>query len=266
MKHLQCPLRLLKMTLLSLTSLTVLWLANMAPARAATILTGRVTNNQFIVAYLLAIPSDQKLTASMVRVSGDLIPFLGLLDSTGKIVARAMIDSGRSASLTYTPKAGDVTNSFTLEATRQDDKDGTTTGDFVLSVDHATVNDAPMVSQLPTLTLPAVVMPNPLLDNLVLPGSITNDSYQVNYLVYLDNSQTLTLDLKRTNGDLMPLLIITDLSGTKVVKRGRSVADRASLSYKPDISDWYLVVVSRADIDLGTTQGKYSIEWSVGKL
>jgi len=94
--------------------------------------TGTITNDQFVVYYRFNGLAGDRILVTANRVSGDLDPLVALLDAQDEVVA-SDDDSGgnRNARLEFTlPAAGE----YVIAVTRYQVRDGTTTGDFTMSL------------------------------------------------------------------------------------------------------------------------------------
>jgi len=160
---------------------------------------------------------------------------------------------------------------YTLKATYHvpDQSTKATYGDFVITVNVASGSGTPDLARIsgsavPVMTLPAVVVSDLSDPNAKWTGSLSNAAYRINYLIYVTSGSSLNVTMLRADGDLAPVLALTNLTGDKVLARGKiSGGMTATLVFSPPQAGWYLLVATRTDVDKGTTQGHFTLQMSL---
>lgn len=219
---------------------------------------GRITTTAFQVEYPVSAEAGETISVTMTRTSGDLIPFVAIMDAEGtRVFARSDVAlTGRQAVLSYTTEAA---GSFVVIASRIDVGDGTTTGDYLLDISRG--NSSLYSPLLPwgTSAPPASVLQG---TQGMIEGKIDDGANVAYYLVRLQAGERFRAALERLDGDLQPILTLLTLD-EKVVQRGNMDADtRAVLVTTIEESGWYLLAAARFDVDLGTTSGRYRLTYA----
>lgn len=234
--------------------LAVLCVALMMVAPSLAQNVDRITNDAPVVTYEISVRSGETVVITMSRVSGDLVPFLAFKPPTGTLIRQEADESGERAVLTYEVTR---TGRYTLSATRQDAEDGTTTGDFILTIEGAASIDD---RYSPIFVEPAQVLRSTGTLDGTYEGSISNSAYVTYYLANLQRGTQLTMIA--TSDTLEPSLVLLNLEG-RTEARGRdsvSVDGQSQQSLTVNLpTGWYVIVTTRFDFDLGITQGDYQL-------
>jgi hypothetical protein len=114
------------------------------PLRDGEAVTGTISNDRFALFYRFTGQAGETVTLRAERITGDLDPMLVLRDGADRTLPGGINDDAdattRDAALTYTlPVDGD----FVVSVTRFGVRDGTTTGDFRLTLNRAADSAAP---------------------------------------------------------------------------------------------------------------------------
>jgi hypothetical protein len=219
---------------------------------AASSYNNMITDEQYSIVIPISVASGQEVTITMSRISGDLLPFLVLRDSAKKNLEVSEVEENSWQVVikhTFAQKGN-----YEIVATRQDVDEGKTSGDFILNVDGVIERGTPF----PTLDTPAIV----LFGKRSIEGTVTNQTFQTTYLVYLQRGQTINAKMERKDGDLQPLLGLLD-TDNKLVQRGESEETVSTLQARVNKAGWYLLTATRFEVDEGTTRGKYQLTFSI---
>ncbi|MBX3083736.1 MAG: hypothetical protein KF716_19035 [Anaerolineae bacterium] len=276
---------------LGLTTLLVAALFGLPSTANAVRFTGRVTNDNYALCYRVPVDAGRALNVSMIALSGDLAPFVVLRNADGSdTLKRPDEGTDTRSALTYT---ADASGEVEIVATRADLADGTTSGEFLLLVEGSDTVEAPTAPAEPCLaTQPALFtsddrdesleLPRPKTKNgepqpaVLLPinttvtGVINNQSYVVYYLIDATQARSYKIEMFRSQtdgGDLLPFMGILQWNDLgKVLKRAKNRSDTStSIEFNPqDFPDsegerWFVLAVSRVDVENGTTTGKYQL-------
>lgn len=214
------------------------------------VIAGYINDAHVVREYPLVIFPGDIVTLKMTRLSGDLVPFIGInlgLDT----IARSSETEGRVATLRFEAvEAGE----YKIVISRYGVTEGTTSGDFMLTLVWGEV--------LPSPEDPIVELQVP---SASLKGEITDTNFRHDYYIHLDTDQTLSVTMAAGSGDLSPtLLLINPAQGETPLVRGTR-RDDGSLDFEftaPE-SGLYMMIATRFDIEMGTTQGTYQLRWTV---
>lgn len=201
------------------------------------------------------------------RLSGDLIPYAAIYNqSTDRYAIRLEANADNPARLdaTYTIEAEAGEGEFTLRVTS--DLEHETTGDFVVSYETRRGNIV--------LNSPSAIITRELLDTnplilvedtaLKYAGIISATVWQVDYLVYLNTVPPVAITVTTVDGDLQPFLGVSPASEVSYFIRAFGESGSASAVFPPPgreglSSGYYVITVSRVDLDAGTTTGRFEL-------
>lgn len=167
---------------------------------------GELTNEQFAQFYSFEASAYDLVTIRMERLSGSIDAFLRLTDSSGVELARND-DSGGSQNAAINGFLIPADGRYLITATRFQEADGQTTGRYRLT--------------LTTTGNVAAEIPDgiPLIDyGVTLTGRIDDETPLALYAFYGRVGEVVTASLNRGDGDLDPLLAITDPDGQVLVQ------------------------------------------------
>jgi len=207
------------------------------------------------VLYTLSANAGDTVVIHVERASGDLIPFLALRGANNRVIRSDVSATGRDAGLEYAFTEG---GSYELTVTRIDAEEGTTTGDYVLSI-----SGVPLTTRVvPNLQLIAFEHPALMVveRDTVFAGTcddLTPSSY---YLIYMRAGETVEARMEQSDGDLRPTLVLMDLALTRLIARG-NIAEATESTLQATITEtgWYALIAARFDIEQGTTSGRYRL-------
>lgn len=214
---------------------------------------GNVDDELVLNYYTFAALADDLITVTMTRTSDDLVPLLGIQDVNGELLDRETADlSGRRAVMNFlVPESG----WYALIATREDVDEGTSIGNYQLQFEGSSVVGE--LSSAPDIGVTATVVSS----GQVQEGDISDEQVTLYYLISLDRDEEVVLSMRRTTGDLEPLVAMmdTDLS---VIERGRpDLAGRTStLTFTAPSDGWYVVATTRDGADAGLSSGGFALQ------
>ena len=234
-----------------------------AQADGLALINGRITADQFKVAYTISGTAGETITARMTRTSGNLEPFLALwqLGDPDTILARSVLDeTSREAIMNYT---FETSGSYEIAATRFLVEEGTTTGDYILEITGTRLvsEGYTRYGEPPMYTDPAIILSAPQSIN----GVITNELFATYYFVYADAGQSLAFRMSRVEGDLQPALVLLNPDDATVVARGSLDEAESTLEFvNNSLPNWYVLGATRFDVEVGQTQGEYQLSFEAG--
>ena len=220
--------------------------------------TGSLSKSGGAVDYVLDLAVAQMVTITMERTSGDLDALLLVLDANGREVARnddavdTVGDTTFNAQIVgFSPPAA---GTYLVRATRYDEADGTSTGDYRLSVVASTA-ELPGTEQLTV--------------GGSMRGEITATAYVQEYNITLDAGQVITVTMERQGGDLDCYLSILGPDGAEVASNddaptqvGISALNSQIVDFRASSSGTYTLRATRYDEAEGTTTGPYVLRVS----
>jgi len=200
----------------------------------------------------LTAPGKDKISITVQRTDGTLVPTLTLLDANNQSInADNAYDSGDVAYLERfnLPAAG----KYQVVVGRYSDKDGKTTGSYKLSVSlDSAGEDNPAVAN---------VAPQPVTYDKPVEGELTNGAWRNVWTFDATGADNLHITVTRTSGTLRPAFEVFDSNNTSIsqgfVDYTGSIADVDRVSLKGPGK--YTLVVSRDRGFNGGTIGKYSL-------
>ena len=220
--------------------------------------TGSLSKSGGAVDYVLDLEAAQMVTITMQRTSGDLDALLLVFDANGREVARnddaadTVGDTTFNAQIVgFSPPAA---GTYLVRATRYDEADGTSTGDYRLSVVASTA-ELPGTGQLTV--------------GGSMRGEITATAYVQEYNITLDAGQVITVTMERQGGDLDFYLSILGPNGAEVASNddaptqvGISALNSQIVDFRAPSSGTYTIRATRYDEAQGTTTGPYVLRVS----
>jgi hypothetical protein len=220
------------------------------PLSYGTPVTGSISDTTFQEAWPLSVASGDRVQVTLTRTSGNLIPDVQILDSTGTAVAQSYGADRTYATAqiadTTLPAAGD----YTVQVSRYNGQDGLTSGSYSLVVTPlGTAADNPN-----NLTpLGEVKADTPVT------GEITATHWYDLFTYNALGSDTIQVIAKRTDGTLLPTVSVLDANNT-ALRTGYNDGDTAdSGAFDLPAAGAYTVAVSRYNDQDGDTLGTYEL-------
>jgi len=203
---------------------------------------GTITTNSVRASYQFTAAVGDVITVIAQGASGNLAPYLTLLDPGGKKLTNTITSgSAKTARISRFPI---LTNgSYTIIISRIGEEKGTTTGSFTL-----------------TLTQDAQTTVMKYGDQL--DGKIDNDHTEVNYLFSATAGDVVTIIMTFEDALSGTLSLIGPDGKTLATKGGGPNPPVGSLNisqYRIPTTGGYIVVVGRKGKDQGTSSGSYSL-------
>lgn len=206
---------------------------------------GEITAENFRHLYALAGREGEIVTIRMTTTEGDLDPYLVLLDQAGNWVAYSDDEGDLSGALIESWRLSS-TGQYFIVATRFGHEEGSTTGKYQLSVERLGT------SIEPGATLGYGDQVN---------NEISADQPFVIYFFEAERGQVVTLHMRRSSGDLDPLLIIANYPEREILVEqddDSSGGNNALITnFVIPRSGVYVVLATRYGREAGTTTGRF---------
>lgn len=215
---------------------------------------GTIDNDQPAIFYTIEAEEGDNITIVMAAISGDLDPFLVLLDSNNDILASDDDSGGSSDAAIFDFEIPDD-GIYTIVATRYQLQDGASSGEYELIMEMRSTSNTGN-------------------SNTTNGGNDTlNDGdylrYGDNGTATIDDSQpylqftfegrvgeAVTITMETTSGDLEPLLGLFDSNGELLMTVGEG-GSTARLTATMIESDEYVIVATRLGVEDGVTSGEF---------
>ena len=217
-----------------------------AEAQAGQVISATIGEDSYRHIYVFASQTDEVISISMSRLSGDLDPLLLLISSDGVILALSDDEGERTDALIEYALIPDAGRYFII-ATRFGQEHGTTSGDYTLLVER--VGSSGSADR--TLAYGDQVL-----------GEITSQTPLAFYFFRAQRGDVITVSMQRTSGSLDPYLDLATPDGIVLVSDDDGMSaggtlDAAITNYTIARSGAYLVVATRFGREAGTTEGTF---------
>lgn len=203
--------------------------------------------------------AGDSVTVMMERAGGDLDSYLYLLTAAGVIVAQDDNSGGSSgdAQVTATLPA---TGEYLILATRVQQDAGTTTGNYILTLE----SDAEPIPVPTTQTTPSSASFLPIAPGEAVQGEITSESYLNIYTLTVSEAETLQISMEG-DGELDPYVLLLN-TNQEILAENDDIQDGvikdSQLIYEFTEPGTYLIVATRFERERGTTVGRYTLSVS----
>lgn len=227
---------------------------------------GMISASETAIEYTLPLETGQTVTITMQQVNGNLDPYLILIGPDGSQVtdnddAEETV-GGNTLNAQLTGFRAPSSGTYTIQATRFGEENGSTSGQFHLSV---TAGEAGPIgggtSNEGTLTVGGAVE-----------GQITDTQPVINYTIQLENNQTITVTMERQGGALDATLTILDEAGNPVATNddagtqvGDSELNAQIAGFTATSSGTYTIQATRFGEASGSTTGPFRLTVSTGE-
>ncbi len=232
---------------------------------------GTISSTQPAVDYTVNLTSGQRITVTMQQTSGDLDSYLVILDAAGSEVAfnddAAMEVGGSALNAQISSFTATVTGIYTIRATRYNQQDGMSAGDYQLSVMEAGASSGT------DLTVEeGIAYAEPLNVGDTVTGEITGEVYAVEYPITLQAGQAIGVTMVATSGGLDPLLVIYDLNDDAdaynddaAIQVGDNPYNAQIVSYTAPESGEYFIWATRYNLEEGDSDsvGTFQLQVTV---
>jgi hypothetical protein len=216
------------------------------PLELGMAVSGTLDDQTFREIYTFTGQANQVVAIHMSRTSGDLDPYLLLADAQGSVLA-VSDDEGSGADALIGFERIPADGQYFVIATRFGQEHGSTGGDYELLIEQvgAGVNENTVLAY----------------GNNVI-GRISPDEPIVFYFIRAQRGDVITVTLKRTSGDLDPLLELATSDGKVLSSNDDDPAaegtlDAGILNYMVLETNVYLIVATRFGREAGDTTGSY---------
>lgn len=220
---------------------------------------GEITQDQPQAVYIFQGTRGEVISLRMMRTSGDLDAFIDLANARGQILLSGDDDPTAAGTLNagilnFTlPESG----FYLVVATRYGRQSGQTTGSFLLAIESVPESERGLS--------PASAI---LLDyGRTLTSALDSETPQRFYFFEGRRGDIVTLNLRRTSGNLNVVLLLLDSTMQELIRegyvRGFGAVDRAQITtYALPDDGSYFIMAARADFAEGTTEGGFELSLS----
>jgi hypothetical protein len=194
------------------------------------------------------------VSVRMQRISGDLDPLLILADSQGNVVVSSDDDPDSPGTLDaalYNVRI-QRTDNYVIIATRFGAAEGPSSGGFSLRLEKVGTEQIGLSVEFAALLDVGVQMS----------GSISREAVRRYYLIEVKAGDLLTVEARRTRGNLDPILELRSRDGAQLLARhdsGRRGVNARITDYRVLIDGPLVIVVSRFNQETGITAGDYTL-------
>jgi len=213
-----------------------------------------ITNMTPQVYYSFRAEQGDIVNITMLRNSGNLDPYLQVVDSTANVIADNddLMGSG-SLDAGIIGLVIQQSGTYVVVATRYGEAAGTSSGRFILTLQEAEnsgLGNAAQTALLITSDAPAE-------------DEINNNNPLKYYQFNGRQDDIITLRLSRTSGSLDAFLILLDANLQEITSDDDSGGGQNAQisSYRIPADGVYYVVATRLDREQGTTTGRYRLEF-----
>jgi len=226
-------------------------------------ISGRITSTQYAVIYPFNANEGDIIDVSMQATSGDLDPFLIVLDPSGAEIARNDDDalSGTFNSLIAGLRLTQ-TGRHAVVATRFFQRVGDSTGEFNLSISSNTGDLAKSGTFSETIEY-----------NSNRSGIITDEAPQQVFVFEGSAGDTISIRMSRVSGDLDTLVQLEDNLGNQIAQNDDDLGNQRFDSFIREIvlpkTGPYSIVATRfqsSNPDITPTTGNFRLELTVSEL
>lgn len=215
-------------------------------------MSGTITDTSSLIPYEFRVFDGSVVSIDMQRTSGDLIPFIGIADEFGNVIARSTSFDPSRASINshLIEEAG----CYYVYASREGVTDGTTTGDFSITV-RGIIDDERR----------DVCVPDNLLGSVSeaesVSGAIGGEIAQAAFKFVSDSGGTFTVQASPSSGNLVPALALQDVKCTEIAAVSANFAGNASnpLNFEAQPGVVYYFIVRPDEVAGSGTSGEFSL-------
>jgi hypothetical protein len=217
---------------------------------------GTLADGQYYQDWLLTATAGDTITITAQRpldaMSGasNLEPIVILLGGSNQELRRGYADQTGATAVIERMELP-VPGNYIVRVTRSGEQTGATGGDYILTVSlDGTGEGSPALAEpAGTVEFPGSVE-----------GEITNQAWMQRWAFEAAAGKTYTIEVERTEGTLVPQLVITDSNGQEMRSVYPEVTfDRALITFNFPSSGRYYLVVQRLNGQNGYTQGGYTL-------
>lgn len=192
------------------------------------------------------------LNVSMQRISGNLDPYLQIVNSSAFVIADND-DLPESGSLDAAVQGLVIEQdgTYVIIASRFGQAAGDSTGGFYLTLNEAAESGLGNTASAPL----------PALEGIPMEGEITNDRYVQFYQFEARANDLISVTMERIDGSVDSLLSIIDSAGNELASNDDSEDSQNSAidNFRAPADGTYYVVATRFQRELGVTTGHYRL-------
>ena len=215
--------------------------------------TDTISNGQPQVYYTFRANEGDIVTIEMQRTSGNLDPYLQILDRNRFVVANNDdVETGDSHNARVDNFIVEQTGVYIVVASRYGEVSGESVGNFILSVYEG------QFSGLGNSTL----APEEILYNQPTTGTLNTDQFQRFYRFSARENDVLDVSVVRSSGSLDTFVMLQDLNGNTLFEDDDSGGGKNALieGFRVPSDGQYVAVVMRYGAKGGDTQGDYRLQ------
>jgi hypothetical protein len=225
------------------------WFQGGIPLNYDQAVTGTLDDQTFRQVYTFDGHADDVVAISMTQTSGDLDPYLLLMDDLGNILARSD-DDGLGADALIAFKRIPADGRYFVIATRFGQARGSTSGEYRLLLEHVGGSG----SQDVVLRYGDSVF-----------GSVTADEPQVFYFLRAQRGDVINVTVRRISGDLDPRVDLATADGIVLVSNdddpmAEGTLDAGIRNYTVLDTGVYLISATRFGDKAGDTEGSFVLQ------
>jgi hypothetical protein len=212
-----------------------------------------ITNMNPQVYYSFRAERGDIVNIIMRRDSGDLDPYLQVVDSNAFVIADNDDIPGSGLNAHIDRLVIENPGTYIIVATRYGQAAGTSTGRFILSIDRATG------SGFGNSTQTAI----PILVGDIQEESLTHDQFTKYYVFDARANDLVSIRMSRTTGSLDSFLVLADSNLQELVSDDDSGGGQNAeiSSYLIPADGRYYILATRFEREAGTTTGGFRLEF-----
>lgn len=201
---------------------------------------GTIDSEHPSVLFRFAGTADTRVDLALIATSGDLDPFLIVLDSKGRELARN--DDADTANGVYDSAVNGLrlaeTDDYYAIAGRYSQRFGTSTGDFTLTLTEADSNNS------------IIRQTEPMAYDSITSGAISDTTREQAFSFRGAAGDVVTIEMSATSGNLDAAMTLTDNLGNSLISNGDdftldAATDAAITRYPLPFSGYYTIIASR---------------------
>ncbi len=214
----------------------------------------RISQETPVVAYRFHARRGDVVHLRLRRASGDLDPWLQLQDNAGKVLATN--DDALDGPAPRDSRIGDflveADGEYRILASRYGQEAGTSSGNFVLSLNEA------LFSGLGTTAATAI----PIRPGISGRGSLDDEQHQRFYQFAGQAEERVRIRMERAGGALDPLLLLSDSQGRELASDDDGGGGKNALikDFLLPADGLYTITATRFEMAAGQTSGPYRLE------
>ena len=215
---------------------------------------GTISDAEFAVEFTFEGRAGDIVQITMEATSGDLDPFLSLVDPRGfEIVVNDDAASGANLDSEIADFALPEDGIYTIVATRFSQELGSSSGDFILRLQSDSAD----------VQVPPPPPGNVLTYGVTVIGEITADDSVDEYTFEGRDGDTIGVQMSRISGDLDTLVALLDPAGQEIANNDDDPQGTNVDSYLRDFTlpadGVYTIVATRFNREFGTSSGRYEL-------